>query len=240
MKRHAYLNYNRLPMKDAYNVRDLGGYATDDGSVTKHHIFLRSDSLDRIDEEDQAFLINYGLGAVIDLRSNSEADEYVNPFRDHDGVDYINLPYITENVLDLRKVQEVGFKAEEFYINLVEYKEMVLQIFHYIIEHIDGCILFHCQAGKDRTGILAMLILGLCGVSREDIISNYEVTYTYLCDNLELRISKGLEELQYSKRQWIDEAYNHVIKTYGSFEEYFIQVGLTREEIDLIRNLTIM
>ncbi len=240
MKRHGYLNYNRLPMKDAYNVRDLGGYATEEGSVTKHHIFLRSDSLDRIDEEDQSFLMSYGLGAVIDLRSPSEADEYVNPFRDHEKVDYINLPFITKNVLDLRKVREEGFKAEEFYINLVEYKEMVLKIFRYILAHMDGCILFHCQAGKDRTGILAMLILGLCGVCREDIISNYEVTYTYLCDNVELRITEGLEELQYSKRQWIDQAYCHIINTYGSFENYFMEIGLAKEEIIILRNKIIM
>ena len=73
MKRKPYLNYTRLPMENAYNVRELGGYATKKGSVTIHHQFLRSENLTDITEEDKTFLIEYGLSGIIDLRSREEA-----------------------------------------------------------------------------------------------------------------------------------------------------------------------
>ena len=69
MKRNPNLNYACLPMENAYNVRELGGYATKKGSVTNHHQFLRSENLTDITEEDKTFLIEYGLSAIIDLRS---------------------------------------------------------------------------------------------------------------------------------------------------------------------------
>ena len=68
MKRNPQLNYNRLPMEKAYNVRELGGYAAKRGSVTKYHEFLRSENLTDITAGDKQFLLDYGLKAVIDLR----------------------------------------------------------------------------------------------------------------------------------------------------------------------------
>ncbi|MCI6858906.1 MAG: tyrosine-protein phosphatase [Eubacterium sp.] len=235
MKRNAELNYNRLPLEKAYNVRELGGYATRNGSVTKYHQFLRSENLTDITEEDKEFLIDYGLKAMIDLRGREEALVYPNPFRTDDRVTYINCPLITENILDLRAVKEEGFNPGEFYVKLVEYKEMILNIFRFILDHEDGCILFHCQAGKDRTGVLAMLLLGISGVSKEDIIANYEVTYTYLKDHVEIRLDDGLEELEYSRPEWIEQAYDHIMSVYGSFKKYLLSTGLTKKEIRQIR-----
>ena len=148
MKRNPNLNYACLPMENAYNVRELGGYATKKGSVTNHHQFLRSENLTDITEEDKTFLIEYGLSAIIDLRSREEALIYPNPFRGNAAVNYMNCPLITEDVLDLRAVKEKGFDPGAFYIKLVEYKEMICRIFHFILDNLNGCILFHCQAGR--------------------------------------------------------------------------------------------
>ncbi len=234
MKRNPHLNYNRLPMEKAYNIRELGGYATDNGSVTRYHQFLRSENLTGITKKDITFLLKYGLSAAIDLRGSQEADKYPNPFREDKRVNYINCPLITEDVLDLRAVKEKGFDPGEFYVKLVEYKEMIYRIFQFILENIDGTILFHCQAGKDRTGVLAMILLGLCGVSKEDIIANYEVTHTYLKEHVELRLDDGLEELEFSRPQWIERAYNHIMDHYGSVEVYLMAAGLTKKEIKRI------
>ncbi len=65
MKRNPNLNYACLPMENAYNVRELGGYATKKGSVTNHHQFLRSENLTDITEEDKTFLIEYGLQRLL-------------------------------------------------------------------------------------------------------------------------------------------------------------------------------
>ena len=148
---------------------------------------------------------------------------------------YVHCPLITDGILDLRAVKEVGFDPGEFYVKLVEYKEMLYKIFHFILDNIDGCLLFHCQAGKDRTGVLAMILMGLAGVSKEDIVANYEVTHTYLKENVKLRLEDGLEELEFSKLQWIEKAYDHIIEHYGSFKVYLMAVGLTKKEIKKIK-----
>ena len=148
---------------------------------------------------------------------------------------YVHCPLITDGILDLRAVKEVGFDPGEFYVKLVEYKEMLYKIFHFILDNIDGCLLFHCQAGKDRTGVLAMILMGLAGVSKEDIVANYEVTHTYLKEHVKLRLEDGLEELEFSKPQWIEKAYDHIIEHYGSFKVYLMAVGLTKKEIKKIK-----
>ncbi len=235
MRRNPRLNYNTLPMENAYNVRDLGGYAARKGSITKYHEFLRTDELTNITEADKKFLLQYGLKAVIDLRGREEAVVYPCPFREEESVAYINLPFITDTVLDMRMVQDVGFDPKEFYVNLVEYKEMVANIIRFITKFEKGCVLFHCQAGKDRTGVLAMILLGLCGVSKEDILANYQVSYTYLKDHVKLRTSEGLEVLQYSKYEWIEAAYDHIMDTYGTFENYLLKSGVDKKDIKFLR-----
>ena len=235
MKTNASYNYNRLPMEGAYNVRELGGYAAANGAVTRYHEFLRSERLDSISKKDWDFLKCYGLGAIIDLRGEPEAEKFPNAFADDDSVAYINLPFITDNVLDMREVREKGFDPGQFYINLTEYRRMVGKLMRFIIRQRKKCVLFHCTAGKDRTGVLAMILLGICGVSREDIMANYEVTYSYLDGNVDVDYPVGLEKLQYSKREWIAGAYDHILEKYGSFYRYFIACGLTPTEIRLVR-----
>lgn len=234
MKRNPHLNYNRLPMEGVFNCRDLGGYATANGSVTRYHQFVRSENLNGATKADLQFLLDYGVRSSIDLRGVPETETVPNPLRDIDCVDYINLPFITDNVLDMRKVKDEGFKPAEFYVNLVKYQEMVYKLCHFILDHLDGAVHFHCVAGKDRTGVLAMILLGLCGVDRADIVAHYEVTYTYLLDNVTIHFPDGLEELEYSKPEWIMAAYDYIITTYGSVYDYLIDCGLKKSELKKI------
>ena len=80
-----------------------------------------------------------------------------------------------------------------------------------------------------------MILMGLAGVSKEDIVANYEVTHTYLKENVKLSLEDGLEELEFSKPQWIEKAYDHIIEHYGSFKVYLMAVGLTKKEIKKIK-----
>ena len=235
-KYDPYMDYNRLPLENAYNVRDLGGYPARKGTITQYHRFLRSDDPGQLTKEEQDFLIEYGVAGVIDLRSGMEADIYPHPFKEHEEVRYINLPFITGDVLDMRKVRDLGFEPAKFYVSLVDYKELVAAICRFILEFDrEECILFHCQAGKDRTGVLAMILLGICGVSKEDIVANYEVTNTYLKNNVVINYPEGMEELDDSKPEWIEAAYARVMERYGSFKLYLLACGLTKKEIRKLR-----
>ncbi len=69
-----------IDIKNAYNLRGIGGYKTVNGKTIDNSVFLRSDSLSFLSEEDIASLLNFGLGSVIDLRSADELIQYPNPF----------------------------------------------------------------------------------------------------------------------------------------------------------------
>ena len=85
-----------------------------------------------------------------------------------------------------------------------------------------------------------MLLLGICDVSKEDIIANYQVSHTYLKDHVELRIHDGLEELEYSRPEWIEAAYEHIMTEYGSFRKYLLAAGLKKKEIRRIRRKLVL
>lgn len=230
MGRKIRRDFVRLPLTGAYNVRDLGGYAGWGKKPTKFHVYLRTDDLSQITEKDKQFLKDYGVTAAVDLRGREEADLYPNPFREDQEVSYINIPFITEGVIDLRKIQISGFHVPEFYRQLVDSHGLVKQIMEFIGKQ-KGCVLFHCMAGKDRTGVLAMLLLGLCGVAKEDIVANYQVTRTYLKDYVDLHLEEELKDLEYSKGEWMEETYEYLIDKYGSFEGYFTAVGLSEKTV---------
>ena len=227
-------NYARLPLKAAYNVRDLGGYAGDNRKPTKYHAFLRTDNLENITKEDIEFLKNYGVTVAIDLRGEEEAVEHPNPFKFDDDVNYINIPFIVDGIMDVRMQKEVGFHVPGFYQDLIDSHEKVYEIMTFILKQ-KGCVLFHCMAGKDRTGVVAMLLLGICGVAKEDIIANYQVTRTYLKDHVELKLPDALMNLNYSKAEWMEETYDYLMDKYGSFENYLLAVGLSKNQIKKLR-----
>lgn len=230
MRKKITYNYARLPLKKAYNVRELGGYPAENRKPTKYHAFLRTDNLEHLEPDDMEFLKSYGVTAAIDLRGEEEAIEHPNPFKFDDEVNYINIPFIVDGIMDVRKQTEVGFHVAGFYRDLVDSHEKVYEIMSFILKQ-KGCVLFHCMAGKDRTGVVAMILLGLCGVAKEDIIANYQVTRTYLRDHVELSLPDELMNLNYSKPEWIEEAYDYLLEKYGSFENYLLTVGLSKKAI---------
>src|SRR5699024_12081763 len=100
-----------------------------------------------------------------------------NPLSNEDFCTYHNIPLAVQPVSELNAdaVETMG----DFYVSVLEESKTIKEVFDVIAES-DGGLVFHCMAGKDRTGLIAMLLLGLVGVSKKDIVSNYEVNYTKL------------------------------------------------------------
>jgi len=227
-------NFVRLPLDEAYNVRDLGGYAGENKKPTKFHVFVRSDNPSNMTKEDIQYLKDYGVTASIDLRGEAEAKENPNPLQYEEDIHFINIPFITNGIMDVRKAAVPGFHVAGFYWDLIDSHDLVRQIFDFILAQ-KGCVHFHCSAGKDRTGVVAMLLLGLCGVVKEDIVATYQVSRTYLKDHVELHLPPELMNLNYTEPEWMEETYDFLINKYGSFEDYFLTVGYTKNEIKKLK-----
>lgn len=93
------INYKRLSLEGAFNVRDIGGYQTSNG-VTKWRTFLRGAGLERVTDHDAAFLYKYGIRTVIDLRTSSEFEtnntEYLDNTFASNGIIHRNIPFFDD------------------------------------------------------------------------------------------------------------------------------------------------
>ncbi|WP_179288104.1 tyrosine-protein phosphatase [Terribacillus saccharophilus] len=237
MMKNAKLNWVRLPINSLENCRELGGYSTEYGDQTKWHSFLRSSDMSKLSKEEIVFLREYGVKTVIDLRGEDEIETHKNPLAEEDFCEYYNIPFITEQVSDITFSSNVN-SIGDFYIDLLKQNnDSVKRIFDVIDQAEEGCIIFHCAAGKDRTGILAMLLLGLAGVEKKDIVSNYEVTYTNLESLQQIENPHGdiPKEFLYSNRDYIIRAYEYILHTYQSVEHYLLEKGVGKDMIDRVK-----
>lgn len=172
-----------LELKGARNVRDLGGYpyGTEAGATgkTAFGAFLRAGSLGGLRGADFARLERYGLRRVIDVRSSFETRHWPDPFAsmEYPGIEYVHIPMFDQlNSSGMRG--QIPARMLDVYLRLLDDDADSLRR---VFEALDlgdepGCVLFHCRAGKDRTGVIAMLLLGLAGVSDEDIVRDYVAT----------------------------------------------------------------
>lgn len=193
-------NMKRIPLKNAFNVRDLGGYPTMDGKSMKWGVLYRSDALTALTETDWQILKERNVNTIIDLRSFSEAD--VAPVKPLEGMEYYHFSLMPE--LDQMKTDPRKMSAEQIVESMkLDYVKTLfqgipccVQILTTILERSErGSILFMCSAGKDRTGIVAAVLLYLCDTVREDIIADYMVSSTYNANGINKKLSSLPEEM---------------------------------------------
>jgi protein-tyrosine phosphatase len=220
--------YKRLPLDGASNVRDIGGYLVYNGT-TKWGTFLRSEGLEHVTDHDAAFLYEYGIRTVIDLRTRSEFEknniEYlINTFASN-GITHRNIPFF-DDYNDISK---------HFYIHMIDNgAKNIKQLFEYIGERLaHGGILYNCFMGKDRTGVLSALLLLLVGVSKLDILADYMVSSVYLkplAERLDLS-----DEFISSKPEFMDEFLIYFEQHYTNAEQYLFSIGVSQEVISVIK-----
>lgn len=236
-------NWVRLPLKNASNVREIGGYPVKDGGQTVYRRFLRADDISALTDEDVDFLLGYGVRMVVDLRSDVEAEKFPDRLMGIEGVEYVRIPFLGRDVTDATQVRpedlETGLGT--LYAGMLENKEVSKEIFEAIENAPEGCVLFHCSAGKDRTGVLAMLLMSLAGADRQDCMTNYAQSYTNLCRkpefaniNLDGAHAK-YGSMMYSMPETIGECYDLMMERYGSTENYLKSCGLKEEQIERIK-----
>jgi protein-tyrosine phosphatase len=165
-----------IALEGAFNLRDLGGYRTRDGATTRWRRVLRADGPERLTERDRTTLLQLGVGTVIDLRNGGEGGPGVWPTVS--GGEYHRLP-LFDIVPDERPMdpvvtaQDLGLR---YLYRLETAGPQLSRALTLIAERLDRPTLFHCAAGKDRTGILAAALLQVLGVDDETIIEDYAIT----------------------------------------------------------------
>ena len=188
-----------LEWEGCLNARDLGGYATGDGRETRWGAVVRSASLAALTEAGRAALADYGVRAIVDLRLPAELADDPNPFAepgDH-GVAYTNVSFIDPAAAPPDAVSTL---AEDYLQMLDRYRQGVAEAMTAIASAPDGAVLIHCAAGKDRTGLISALLLGLAGVPTETIAADYAMTAELLRPR-EREWLEGLEPEERAERE---------------------------------------
>ena len=171
MKLNTPHGHRQLSFPLVYNARDLGGLHNAHGQETRWKSFVRCDSPFRLNDEGLRLVHDYGIRTVIDLRHDEELAREPNPLREHPGIQYVNVPFIDPRNLSVlvNTIETEGMLAWNLKMLEVARPE-ISAAFRAIANAPEGGVLFHCYAGKDRTGLTALLQLtsrGLFGALRE-------------------------------------------------------------------------
>jgi protein-tyrosine phosphatase len=177
-----------VALEGALNCRDLGGYATRDGRVTRWGLVYRSDGLDQLTDADLDLIAELGIKLVVDFRIDREVDLAPSRLPDHPDLRRQRLP-IGDDVAGTTVIERIqsgeitSYSAEEVAATYDKILEEAAREFGTAITHAadpaNHPMLFHCTAGKDRTGLMAMLLLGALGVAHDEIARDYELTTHY-------------------------------------------------------------
>ena len=219
-------NERLLPMTGAYNMRDLGGYKNIEGNHVKRNTFIRSDDLGNLTITDLEYLAHLPLRTVIDFRG--EEEKRSTPDRLPETVSkYIQLPIEAGDISDIARSDknDMATVMEQVYGYIIRNQQSTYSEFFKIISvNKNTPLLFHCSAGKDRTGIAAALLLSALGVDRKTVIEDYMLSAKHIPQKYEF-ITKAHPELKplvTVKEEYIETAFHVMDKEYGGVENYLV------------------
>lgn len=223
--------------ENVINCRDLGGYACS-GGITKYGVALRAGVMRDPDEKDLAILDGFGIKTVIDLRGVEEAEDMPSYFKNNPNYRYYHYPLLEANPAMAKSDAPM---IELYKDCLSNYSANVAAVLK-VIAALDEPFMFHCFCGKDRTGVVAALLLSAAGVCKEDIIADYEVSYTYIKPFIhrEIRNKSGLiwdgaYERFYSHGENMEHILDFIEENFGGTIGYFRKIGLSEAEIEALR-----
>jgi len=229
----------RLDFPQLLNARDLGGCPTVDGGQTRWRSLLRADDLAQLDEAGLRALERYGVETVIDLRWPEEAERLPNPVpRSLPQVRYRQLSLLTPTEEQWRLRAEDATKELWNCVVLERVQEELCEVLRAIAGAPPGPLLFHCFAGKDRTGLIAALLLALADVVPAAIARDYAVSGSNLrAQYLKRYASSDPDRILAILHCPEEGAYNMLkfLARAGGVRTYLEEIGLRGQEIAALR-----
>lgn len=256
----------QLPFEEVVNFRELGGYPAADGRTVKYGCFYRSGALHPIrTPADQELLNKLNLKLVLDLRSKGECAYEPDPilsgvkqlqicairYPDGSEIDFSpsGIKKLDAAMVKMRENLELEKAFTQLYLNM-PFHNPAFQVMFQELETGNTPILFHCSAGKDRTGIAAILILLALGVSKETALEDYMLTNICRKKLIEESFQQNaalLAEHPEAKemilvkegvsRRIVEQAINAIEKRYTSYEAYFLaEFGLDTNRLKALRD----
>lgn len=227
--RELILAEKRLPLTGVYNFRDLGGTHTTDGRTVRWGALYRSDDLSQLTGEDEKYIRSLNLRTVADFRSAREKKSAPDMIPDP-GTRYVemaiepgDLGHVFHSGFDLSKADGL---METMYEKIAldpgattPYRELFRLMQS---PDNDTPLMYHCSAGKDRTGFATAMLLTALGVDRATIIADYLLSNEYVLPKYEryIEMYPQLKSMFFVKPEYLEAAFDQIEGKYGSVEEY--------------------
>lgn len=229
----------------AFNIRDLGGYPTMNGTTTRWQTIYRADGLHRVDQARARQLSELGWQTVLDLRTFDEVN--LGVYR-CDGVEVVHLPVLQEiwnvDLIDVT-IDPVAFLVDRYLEMLVVGGGAFSAAIEILAAPGRRPAVFHCSAGKDRTGVLAAMVLAVAGVPNELIAVDYALTAAAMGRMLEWyrvnhpevvdRMSQQPPALLACPAEAMLEFLTCVRDRHGSVERYLVDAGTSPSALEDLR-----
>ncbi|NTV77832.1 MAG: tyrosine-protein phosphatase [Clostridiales bacterium] len=236
---------HKIKLAGAMNVRDLGGYPTLDGRYTKKGVYYRSDSLHNLKKEDIEKLKSLGVTLQVDLRSLQEVNKNPSKLVKIQGIDYYNTSLLDH--IQSSNFEELPTDMTTLYMELLDKNhEKIAAIFRTLLSS-KGIGIFNCTAGKDRTGVIAMLLLDLALVDEEIIVADYAVSAANLSEFIKAQKAQSLNHGQelpnyifLSNPEDMKTTIWYLKSNYKDAAGYLATCGITVEEIEELRKRLIV
>ena len=228
----------RIDFDNIKNFRELGGIPTLDKKSTKWHKIYRSACLDDSKDFEIEELKNLGISTIIDLRRNNEIDFDSKIYKKiSTNFDFHHISLSPDEEFRREEIEKIitgKLSVGASYRRLIDHYKAIKEIME-TIDKAEGSVLYHCQEGKDRTGIISMILLAIGGVARDDIIADYEVSSAYLSYIERYGEDEPYSIFRITDPYYMKEAYEYVIRKYGDFESYLKYAGLDQKVIKSLR-----
>lgn len=249
-----------LPFAGAKNFRDLGGYQTLDGRTIRWNVLYRSDTLHKLTETDLHHLSALMLDRIIDFRAPHERDQEPDRLPGNAEIRVIGIPILDsstqvwhdsrdEFVKNLKNIDPVPYMIR----TNVELATRFTPEFRLFLDELLSAngrpVLFHCAAGKDRTGFAAAILLRILGVPHDVMMQDYLLTNQHFMPaykwNLTLaqlmrgkRFAAAIKGFMEANPAYLSAAFDAIDREHGSFESYVGNgLGLTEQESERLKNI---
>jgi protein-tyrosine phosphatase len=227
------LNERLIALEGAVNFRDLGGYPAEGGFQTRWRVLFRADGLGDLTTEDLEVMRALGIRTVIDLRS---VDELERGRYDTDAhpVSFHHYPII-EKLPDAEEFnRQPGLLGSQYTEMLRDAGAAFLSVLRALTAPDALPAVFHCTAGKDRTGVLSALVLSLLGVDEETVVADYALSgaaMTRLRAKIIVKYPESretienLSEVFSAEPAQMEALLDYLRAEYGSVEAYLRRLG---------------
>jgi len=242
------VSIRHLPLTGTPNFRDLGGYRTEDGHYTRWGLIYRSGVLTTLTNNDLTYLSRLGIRVVCDFRTKQENDESPERWIDDPSVDHVALPIGDDSRgslnQDLAQMlannpnpdQLRGYLEKSYGKFVVDAAPKFASVFDQL-KNDRLPLLYHCTAGKDRTGVFSAILLRVLGVPMETVVADYALTNRYLNSRVSqsaqikqattsslsilARLSPEQQKvLMAADPAYIQSAFTVIDQHYGSFDRF--------------------